>query len=397
MTEVEDTLRRTFGQAEEQAPRLPALLAERLVAAHRRRRRRARTALAAAAVVLAAGGVAAVTRGGDTITAVPASQPLSSKPDASVEQVWPRAVLTAPAKGPGGLDWRPAAMIDDRTALMVTVTARGGWAAALYAYDLDSGAQREIVTLPESADGYGLANGFAVGNGQVAWWSSGKDRVAGLWTVPVDGGKPRLVGTRSIKKGDGSGIDVLAVAGDRIVFSLYTGGVFSVPLAGGPVEPVEQGAGMHLLAWPWIGTPGQGGEPHGTEYARILNVETGETRTAVTEPGEQIQICGVTLCFGQGADGRSLVRHRDGSASKVLPGRVALMEPPTQDRFFVSTYGDGGPRGVGLYDVDTGKAGDLGIRGDGQMISLPSTDPSGRLLSYLRGDRLYLIDLSRIR
>ncbi|MFC5834694.1 hypothetical protein [Nonomuraea insulae] len=55
------------------------------------------------------------------------------------------------------------------------------------------------------------------------------------------------------------------MAGDQIVFSLYTGGVFTVPLAGGAVTPVEAGAGMHLLAWPRIGTPGQGGEPHGTE------------------------------------------------------------------------------------------------------------------------------------
>ncbi|NUW31480.1 hypothetical protein HTZ77_08590 [Nonomuraea sp. SMC257] len=397
MTEVEDTLRATFGRAEDHAPRLPALLAERLVVVHRRRRRRVRTAMAAAAVALAVGGTFAVTRGGDTITAVPASERYSAKPDAPVRQVWPRAVKEAPAKGPGGLDWRLDALIDDRTALMVTVTADVGRDAALYAYDLEDGTQREIVTFPEPEDESGHANGIAVGGGHVVWWTGSKDRVASLWTVPVDGGKPRLLGTRSIKEGDGSGIDRMAVAGDRLVFSLYTGGVFSVPLTGGTVEPVEGGAGMHLLSWPWIGTPGPGGEPHGTVYARIVNVETGETRTAVTEPGEQIQICGVTLCFGQNAEGRSLVRHRDGSASKALPGDVALMDPPTQDRFFVSTYGDGRPEGVGLYDVETGASGDLGIRGDGQLISLPSTEPTGRLLSYKRGDRLYLIDLAKLR
>ncbi|MET7462664.1 hypothetical protein [Nonomuraea sp. NPDC005501] len=213
----------------------------------------------------------------------------------------------------------------------------------------------------------------------------------------MEGGKPRLVGTQSIKKGDGSGIDMLAVAGERIVFSLYTGGVYSVPLAGGTAELVKGGAGMHLLAWPWIGTPGKGGEPHGTVYSRIVNVETGETRTAVTEPGEKIQICGVTICLGRTADDKSFARHRDGSAYKALPSGSAMLNPPTQDRFFASVYGDRGPEGVGLYDVDTGTSGDLGFRGEGQSIGLPATDPTGRLLSYTVGDRLYLIDLDRIR
>jgi hypothetical protein len=77
------------------------------------------------------------------------------------------------------------------------------------------------------------------------------------------------------RDGDGSGIDGLSVVNDKIVFSLYEGGVFTVPLGGGTVEPVEEGAGMHLLAWPWAGTPGRGGEPAGAWFAQIKNVETG--------------------------------------------------------------------------------------------------------------------------
>ncbi|MFC7587900.1 hypothetical protein ACFQYP_32610 [Nonomuraea antimicrobica] len=229
MNEVEETLRRTFGQAADQAPRLPALLPERLERVHRRRRRRTRVALATAAVVLIAGGTVAVVRGGDTTTAVPAAQSFSAKPAAPVEEVWPQAVEKIPAKGPGDRPWRAAALIDDRTAMMVASTADAGTAEAVYAYDLDKGVHREIATMPEPESGHGFAGGFTVGNGHVAWWSGTKERVAKLWTVPVSGGEPKLVGSQSIKEGDGSGIDELAIAGDQIVFSLYTGGVFTVP------------------------------------------------------------------------------------------------------------------------------------------------------------------------
>ncbi|MER5643524.1 hypothetical protein [Streptosporangium sp. NPDC002524] len=163
------------------------------------------------------------------------------------------------------------------------------------------------------------------------------------------------------------------------------------------MEPVEGGAGMHLLTWPWIGAPGLGGEPHGASYARILNVETGETRTAVTHPGETIRFCGVTICLGNTAEDESFFRHRDGTAYKSVPGHPFMTTPPSQDRFFTSSYGDGMLDGVGLYDLSTGASGDLGIRAKDQSISMPSTDSTGRLLSYTLGDRLHLIDLTRIR
>jgi hypothetical protein len=396
MTEVEETLRRTFGQAAGQAPRLPALLPERLERIHRRRRRRARVALAAAAVVLVAGGAVAVTPGGDTMTAVTASETHSATPAEHVEKVWPEAVRKVPAKGPDGASWRPRTFIDDRT-LLVTAPAGFDPPTAVYAYDLDDSSRRKIADLPPLKGTLSFANGFAVGNGHVVWWTGTKDRVAHLWAVPVDGGTAKLVADQSIKEGDGSGIDSLTVADGKIVFSLYTGGVFAVPLEGGTVEPVEGGAGMHLLAWPWIGTPGWGGEPHGTEFARILNVETGETRTAVTHPGEVIQSCGVTICLGSTSDYQTFFRHRDGSSQKMVPARVSTPTPPTQDRFYISVYGDGKLEGVGLYDLNTGESGDLGIQGDGSFISGPSNDPTGRLFSYTLGDDLYMIDLAKIR
>ncbi|MFC4013752.1 hypothetical protein ACFOY2_41455 [Nonomuraea purpurea] len=401
MNEVEQTLSRTLGQAAEHAPRMPGLLPSRLEGIHLRRRRRGRMALAAAAVVLVAGGGVAVVRGGDTITVVPATAQVAETPAARVTEVWPQAVRKLPAKAPGGAPWHVTALIDDRTLLMETST-KAGTAGILYAYDLDAGTQREIATVSQSADTYGFANGFAVGNGRVAWWSS-KDSVAHLWTVPLTGGTPKRVADhRLAPSDDGSAIDQLEVVDDKIVFSVYTGGVFEVPMADGTVEPVSGGTGMHVLEWPWIGAPGMGGERKGLLFENIRNVETGETRTAVVHPGEKFRICGVTICLGQTSEGETLFRHRDGSSQKSVPGDTPGLRPPTQDRFYVSTYGDIASMGVGLYDLETGKSGDLGLRGEGReqgvsFFSLPSTEPTGRILSYPLGDDLYVIDLAKMR
>ncbi|TDC99719.1 hypothetical protein E1292_30890 [Nonomuraea deserti] len=104
----------------------------------------------------------------------------------------------------------------------------------------------------------------------------------------------------------------------------------------------------------------------------------------------------MTICLGQTAEGELFFRHRDGSSQKAIPGRVHSA-PLTQDRFYISAYGARMPAGVGLYDLDTGKSGYLGIQGEGNSIRLPSTDRTGRLLSYTLKDDLYLVDLARIR
>ncbi|MFF4615012.1 TolB-like translocation protein [Nonomuraea jabiensis] len=397
MTEVEEMLRRTLGQAAGQAPRLPALLPQRLERVHRRRRQRARIALAAVAVMLVGGGATAVLRGGDTITAVPATGRDTEAPAGKVEEVWPEAVRKVSARSPDGVPWRPQTFVDDRTLLMEAQGDPSGSTDAVYAYDLDSGTPRKIADVPAPEGTVGFGNGFAVGGGHVVWWTGTKDSVAHLWTVPVGGGTPKIVADQRLATADdGSGIDRLAVVNDKIVFSLSIGGVFTVPLGGGTVEPVQGGTGMHLLAWPWIGTPGRGGEPHGTPYARIQNVETGETRTAVTRPGEELRLCGVTICLGRTAEGTTFFRHRDGSSQKNVPGAVHEPYQPVQDRFYVSVYGAGRPEGVGLYDLDTGKSGDLRIPGQGSTIRLPFMDSTGRMLSYTLRDDLYLIDLSEI-
>lgn len=400
MNDVEETLRRTFGQAADEAPRLPGPLPAHLERIHLRRRRRARTALAAAAVVLVASGTTAVlSRGGDITSAVQgeaASGQGAAAPAEHVERVWPQAARKIPGQAPDGESWRPVTFMDDRTLLMAAGPDRIN---AVYAYDLTSGTPRKIATTPVPDGTEGFPNGFAVGDGHVVWWTSTKDRVAHLWTVPVEGGTPRIVADHRIPEGDdGSGIDALAVVNKKIVFSLYVGGVFTVPLGGGTVEPVERGAGMHLLEWPWVGTPGRGGEPTGTMFGQIQNVETGETRTVVEHPGEQLLSCDVTTCVGSTSGGGSFFRQRDGSSQQNLPDDLGTPLPPLRGRFYIATYGEGDAQGVGLYDLNTGKSGYLGISEGIGSISVPSTDQTDRpLLRYTLGDDHYLIDLSKIQ
>ncbi|MEV6158433.1 hypothetical protein AB0L53_49695 [Nonomuraea sp. NPDC052129] len=408
MNEVEETLRRTFGQAAEQAPRLPGMLPQRLERVHLRRRRRSRMALAAAAVVLVSGGTLAVVRGGETTTAVQgevASQGQAEAPAEPVEKVWPEAVLKVAGKGYGGTAWQPATVIDDRTVLMTT---RDGFAstAAIYAYDLETAAQRKIADVPRPAGTVSFASDFAVGGGHVAWWTATEDSVARLWAVPLEGGEAKIVADQRVQADDdGNLIDGLEVVNDKIVFSVRPGGVFTVPLGGGTVEPIAESAGMHLLTWPWAGTPGPGGQPktgpvgertEGPLYERIRNLETGETATAVVHADEQLRSCGVRICLGTTSSGESFYRQRDGSQERKAIGYPLMLEPPTQDRFSFSSYGPQ-PAGVGLYDLVSGKSASLGIKPEGNAIRLPMTDSTGRILSYSLGDDLYMIDLSRIR
>ncbi|SFK06631.1 hypothetical protein SAMN05216275_116133 [Streptosporangium canum] len=403
MSDFEDTLRTTLGRAAEHAPRLPGAVAGQLEIGYRRRRRRFQALLAAAAVVVVAGGAAVGLRAGGGGGAPPAVNPsgvhsvVVTLPEAApepIEKVWPQAVWKMSAKGADGRELWPVALIDDRT-LLVKAWRTFEKTDVLYAYDLISRNLRKIADVPAPKGTVRFAADFSLGDGQVAWWTTTKG-VTHIWAAALDGGEARLVADRRTEGDDVSPLDGLGVANGNVVFSLSAGGVFSVPLAGGPVTPVRAGAGLHLLSWPWAGSPGTGGPRGGPPFSELVNLETGQTSTAAVHQGEQVYACGVQSCTGMTADGRAFTRLRDGSQQKDIPVGYLIPEPPTQSRFHVRNIRSDGP-GLGLYDLNTGTFADLGIREEAATRGeVPVADRSGRFMTYrLKNDR-YVIDLSKI-
>ncbi|MER5320522.1 hypothetical protein [Streptosporangium roseum] len=403
MSDFEDALRRSLGHAAERAPRLPGAAAGQLEIGYRRRRRRFQALLAAAAVVVVAGGAGVGLRAGGGEAVRPAVNPsgvpsvVVTLPEAApepIEKVWPQAVWKMPAKGADGRELQPVGLIDDRT-LLVKAWRTFDRTEAVYAYDLAGRNLRKIVDVPAPKGTVRFGTDFSLGDGQVAWWTTTKG-VVHIWAAALGGGEARLVADQRIEGDSVSPLDGLGVADGNVVFSLSAGGVFSVPLAGGPVTPVQAGAGLHLLSWPWAGSPGTGGPPGRPPFSKLVNLETGQTSTAAVHQGERVYACGVRSCTGTTADGRAFTRLRDGSQQKDIPVGYLIPEPPTQSRFHVRNLKSDGP-GLGLYDLTTGTFADLGIREEAATRGeVPVADRSGRLMTYrLRNDR-YVIDLAKI-
>ncbi|MEW9548982.1 hypothetical protein [Nonomuraea sp. NPDC050783] len=406
MNGFEERLRSTLGNAAEGAPRLAASAADRLESGYRRRRHRSRALVAAAAVVVVTGGVIGgvigLLRGPGGDGPGPATGPsavpsaMISTPAEPVEKVWPRAVRTMPAEDSAGRELRPVALDGDGTLLVVARgRAEGGSAdEVLYRYDLDQAVLREVADLPRpKRKSEGPAEGFGMGDGVVAWWTSAKKSVR-LWTAPLTGGQARQVAAYET---GGDMIDSLAVAKGSIVFSVQGGGVFGVPVAGGQVRPVEHGDGLHLLTWPWAGSPGSWSPKDGAPFTHLVNLETGQADDAApAREGEQLLACGVRSCLVTTSGGaRAFTRQRDGSEQQEVPTGFQIPEPPGQSRFYVRTLHSQGP-GLGLYDLKTGTLADLGIGEEAAQGEVPVADRTGRFMTYRTKNGRYVIDLSRI-
>ncbi|MGV9308633.1 TolB family protein [Nonomuraea sp. NPDC003727] len=414
MNDLEETLRSTLGHAAERAPRRLGALATQVEARHRQRRRRTQAALVAAAVAVLAGGTTFVLTGpgpaaptlgnpratvsAEVATPAPADRALPEP----VEKVWPQAVHKLPARLPDGSRFQPVAFIDDRTVLVET-QASFEKADALFAYDLETREARRLTDVPTPEGTVLFASDFTIGDGHIVWWTANKEGVAQLWSVPVTGGNAKLVAERKAtvpteERDNDAALDPPAVANGRITFSFRSGGVFRVSLDGGTTEPVPDAERLHVLKGPWIGPGGWYGPDEGVRFGEIRNVETGETRTAVTRPGERDVRCGVTSCMGLRAGGReAFVRLRDGSEERELPGGFTFHRLPARDRFHTALAGDANARGMALHDLATGTAADLGIRmGKDNSIASPQPALDERLMAYPVGDEIVVLDLSKI-
>ncbi|HEX4816461.1 MAG TPA: hypothetical protein VFV66_27285 [Nonomuraea sp.] len=436
MSDLEDKLSRVLSGAAHRAPQAPDGLAATVKSRHRWRRARTAAVSAAAAVVLVAGGAGAAVNAIGTLgqphPAAPATGETELPADKippPIEKVWPQAVHKIPAKLPDGRAYYPQLLLDDHTLLVMTGVADGK-RQFLWSYDLGTGKARRVAEIPPTKGSEIFADDVAAGDGTIVWWASykeaGRPRAARIWTVPVTGGRPRPVTDvplgNVMKEGHITG---LTVTGSDVVFAYEKGGVHRVPLSGGSPQPVKGAERHHILQWPWVGV-----HRGKSTFRELLNVETGERRDAVVNADEEVR-CGLDRCAGvavryrnfkverhyrasrmeikcgtSGCPGtarvmtvlRSFIRDRDGSRERPLPSGYHAEEVAGLERFFkVTLNGPGNRPVVALYDVDSGRSADLGIRPDADgNLAIPDGGLD-RLMTYPVKNEMYVLDLAAIK
>ncbi|MFI6909804.1 TolB family protein [Nonomuraea sp. NPDC050394] len=387
---LEEELRSALGHAAERAPHAPQGLPAHIANRSRRRRIRANALMAAVAVVVIAGGAAVALRGEPRQHPIPAVRPTPTPSRITeaepVEKVWPAAVTKIPGKLRGGAKIRPLKLIDGRSVLFETWESHEK-ANAIYAYDLEARTSRKITDIRTPKGVY--ADTWTISTDRV-FWSTIEDGGTGLWSVPLAGG-----GTERLATVPGR-VDAMAVAGDRLAFSVMDGGgVSTIPFGGGKVEAVRGAERHHILSWPWVGTPSEYTPNGETSYEEIVNAETGETSRAVVRAGETQVRCGVLTCVGVRPDRTAFMRLRDGTQERDLPEAPLL--GLADDRFMTVQFDRAGG-GQALLDLATGRTGDIGMRpgDDGGMPVIQLGPGDGRFVDYpLNGDHV-IIDLSKI-
>lgn len=404
--ELEKALRRTFKDAAERAPKAPPGIGF----APRSPRMHGRPSRMLLAVTAAAVAVAGTTIGGrallnGTSRGTPPAKHVTSAPSPSlrpwkkmkvpaIEKVWPGVAVRVPKTFPNGRVFHPEGIIDDHT-IAVTTDSSFEKGDAVYAYDLRTHATRQITTVVTPPGTKVFASGFTVGSGYVAWWLANATGMQ-IWAAPISGGPARVVA-----HANGGAPSQLTIDGRDVVWSPNTvGGVYRAPLAGsGSPRLVPGSASMHLLQWPWIGTPlaklntGSIRDNFGVAFAQVKNVVTGETRSArLTD--RAVWQCGPTWCVGANDQFVTEAQRRDGSGRRAIPSTslgAFSLSPPIMDRFVITVPSGGS---VAVYDLRTGKVGDLRVRGNGGLVS--ATNSASRLYWTTTNGGYVIVDLGKI-
>ncbi|GAA0991800.1 hypothetical protein GCM10009555_079730 [Acrocarpospora macrocephala] len=417
MNDLEDRLRRTLRTAAEQAPYAPVDLTRRVTG--RRRDRRAQILTVAAAAIAVAAAVAAPVVFLDPAPVRPAVMDAtpSSSPDLSgvefppsIQQVWPKAIHEIPAELPNGRKFQPLFFLDAGKVLVSTESSFEK-VDMLASYDLATGETKDLVRVITPANAELFASEFTAGSGVIAWTTSrraGDQLIAEIWTAPVTGGEASVLGSiNDVGEAEGGAVHGLSVAGDSVYWSTGgTGGVWRLPLTGSvPAAQVPGTEGYHMFDYPWVGKPD---EYSRSSYTELLNVESGETRTAVGNENEG-WVCGLTRCVGdlpRESDGAgpptlTATRLRDGSAQRTFPalsggGHTMI----TMDRFTFLMIDDPGAGTVGmaLTDLVSGEMADLGLRpnADGSFSYHAFRSPDSDLYAYALKGKQIIVDLKAI-
>lgn len=331
---TEEELGSALRQAADGAPERDLLQG---LGARRRRRskRRAQAVLAAAAVVTVMGGTAvAFSRGGGEGVAATRPEPVASieataKP---IEEVWPQAIFTMPAKNADGWRYRPITALS-ATEILLNAESSFEKAGTIEVYNTETRTARVVTKVPETP---GLKKYFPQSTAHdatnLAWYVNAEKAdgtaVREIWTVPLAGGEARMVATFSGGH-EHELMDSIALDGDNIVWGEGNIELWTIPLAGG--EPRKFATGSSLIEWPWLS---DAPAVMNSNQSTVKNMTTGETREIKAPQGAINLRCGPTWCIGRTNEG-GFVQRVDGTGFRMTgdgyPG--GMRAHPILDRF----------------------------------------------------------------
>ncbi|GAA1286675.1 hypothetical protein Psi02_53580 [Planotetraspora silvatica] len=376
----------------------PADIADAVRVRRRRRtHRRHQAALASAVVVIVVAGGSAVLRGGGggstdagttaaptthATTASPASAPPSAGPAGPdlrkflpARTVWPDAVFTIPAEAPDGSGYSPLTALSPTELLMIART-KFSKIDRLDVYDTGTGESRVITRMPASKKDYHQWR-FEVGADYIGWYGTmlngRKGGWADFWVAPRAGGAAIKVGEVT---GDLSGVSAIGVSSDSFVWSIRPGGVYRMPITGGSPEKLAGTDGLWLQSWPWAVDvpPIRIGQVQDRNQSKLVNLETGETRTIIPPAGVKGLGCSIEWCLGRMGNA-VIVMRPDGSGLSRIPVPSSYLLPPLGSHFAQMS-------GAVVYDLNTGKKAIVGVRPVGYSWRATSSSP---LLSWEAG------------
>jgi hypothetical protein len=369
-----------------------------------RRRRTARLSASAAAVALVVAGTAVGLQGlGGERPPGPAAQSrvVPVKSALPLEQAWPEAVRKVPALTRHGRPLGLREFIDDRTVL-AAITKKDTKAknemerselvvTGLYTVDLDTNAVTELTDYRVPA-GATRVEDIVIGDGHIALRVTVKQHNE-IWTLPLGGGAMRKLTDGAAWTADRPDeIHLRRIADGAVYWTLNSGGVFRMPLAGGARERLS--ADGNIVAWPWVGGPQFMDGGAATAYRNIRNLLTGEKR-GFTARGKWS--CGVTWCVSDAE-----ARTRDGSRTWKAPTGWKFELPgmgPSQGRFVNLATTSIERTDALMLDLETGKAGRIplyhGPEDNSTSYALLGM-PDQRLTSQQTKTGNLVLDLSKI-
>ncbi|MFI6324610.1 hypothetical protein ACIBG8_44285 [Nonomuraea sp. NPDC050556] len=332
---TEEELGSALRQAAERAPERDLL--QGLGARRRRRsRRRAQAVLAAAAVVTVMGGTAvAFSRGGGEAAAQPEPEPsaiVETTPSEGrpIEEVWPQAIFTMPAKNADGWRYRPITALS-ATEILLNAESSFEKAGAIEVYNTETRTARVVTKVPVTP---GLKKYFpqdtAHDAANLAWYVNAETKdgtaVREIWTAPLAGGDARMVATFT---GEHKLMDSIALDGENVVWGEDGRELWTIPLTGG--EPRKFATGASLIDWPWLSdVPAE----MNSNQSTVKNIATGETREIKAPQGAIDLRCGPTWCVGRTNEGGFMQRVDGTGFRKSGDGFAFGLRPyPILDRF----------------------------------------------------------------